>query len=246
MTERVINTPDLTSSSTPTLELPVEMSSSDSKWLRYGLIIIVLAVLGFNIFTYLGDITQYLTNLFWPIIHKVAMFFGITLEETIKTSAQGAKQGVKIAAQGLSKGTEVAAGIAVSGVDTISTALQTGVNVAASTVKSSANVVEKAVSGDMTMNNVDNKNVYIQNKDKNKNQNAWSSFNENKINKNSQPVPDDIGSRVQSNKTLKSGYCYIGEDKGFRNCAKVTEADKCMSGDIFPTLDICVNPNLRE
>jgi hypothetical protein len=242
MTERVIDTPLLTSPSTPTLSVnqgTTEMSSGDSKWLRYGLIIIVLAVLGFNIFTYLGEITQYLTDLFWPIIQKIALFFGITLSETIKVSAEGAKEGVKIAAKGVAKGTDVAAGIAVAGVDTVSTALQTGVKVAASTVKNSANVMEKAVSGDVTINNVDNKNVYVQK------QNAWSSFNENKI-KESQPVPDDIGSRVQSNKTIKSGYCYIGEDKGFRNCAKVTEADKCMSGDIFPTLDICVNPNLRE
>ena len=43
----------------------------------------------------------------------------------------------------------------------------------------------------------------------------------------------------------KGGWCYIGEDRGFRSCAEVSGSDKCMSGDIFPSKDICVNPSLR-
>jgi len=44
---------------------------------------------------------------------------------------------------------------------------------------------------------------------------------------------------------LKSGYCYVGEDRGFRSCIEVGESTKCMSGEIFPTMDVCVNPRLR-
>ena len=43
----------------------------------------------------------------------------------------------------------------------------------------------------------------------------------------------------------QSGWCFIGEDRGFRSCALVNEDDKCMSGDIFPSQEICINPNLR-
>lgn len=43
----------------------------------------------------------------------------------------------------------------------------------------------------------------------------------------------------------KSGWCYIGEDRGFRSCAQVGVNDTCMSGDIFPSQEICMNPNLR-
>ena len=43
----------------------------------------------------------------------------------------------------------------------------------------------------------------------------------------------------------KSGYCYIGEDRGYRSCIELSPGDKCMSGDIFPSMDICINPNLR-
>ena len=47
------------------------------------------------------------------------------------------------------------------------------------------------------------------------------------------------------NSTGKSGWCYIGDDRGFRSCAQVSANDTCMSGDIFPSQEICMNPNLR-
>ena len=57
---------------------------------------------------------------------------------------------------------------------------------------------------------------------------------------------DDSYSSIQQNKrTGKSGWCYIGEDRGFRSCSPVITSDTCMSGDIFPSKDMCVNPNLR-
>ena len=43
----------------------------------------------------------------------------------------------------------------------------------------------------------------------------------------------------------QSGWCFVGEDRGFRSCALVNENDKCMSGDIFPSQELCINPNLR-
>ena len=43
----------------------------------------------------------------------------------------------------------------------------------------------------------------------------------------------------------KSGWCYIGNDRGFRSCALVNENDTCMSGNIFPSQEICMNPTLR-
>ena len=55
---------------------------------------------------------------------------------------------------------------------------------------------------------------------------------------------DEASSSIQSGPP-KSGWCYIGEDRGFRTCAEVGPNDKCISGDIFPSQDLCVNPNLR-
>jgi hypothetical protein len=56
--------------------------------------------------------------------------------------------------------------------------------------------------------------------------------------------PDDSTSSIQASMG-KSGWCYVGEATGVRHCAQVGVNDVCMSGDIFPTRDVCVNPNLR-
>jgi cytochrome c oxidase subunit IV len=55
-------------------------------------------------------------------------------------------------------------------------------------------------------------------------------------------VADDSTSPIQQG---KMGWCFIGEDRGFRSCEQVGVNDQCMSGDIFPTKDVCMNPNLR-
>jgi hypothetical protein len=58
---------------------------------------------------------------------------------------------------------------------------------------------------------------------------------------------DDSYSSIQMSKSSsKSGWCFIGEDRGFRSCIRVGENESCMSGDIFPSQDICINPNLRK
>ena len=85
-------------------------------------------------------------------------------------------------------------------------------------------------------------------------------INDSKIKKNQQQnqhnsqqksiepvIPDNVDSLTQQSKPAKkAGFCYIGEDRGFRSCIKVSEQDTCMSGNIFPSQDICINPNLRE
>jgi len=56
---------------------------------------------------------------------------------------------------------------------------------------------------------------------------------------------DDSTSKIQSGGG-KSGWCYIGEDRGFRSCIEVGQSDTCMSENIYPNQDICVNPRLRN
>ena len=59
------------------------------------------------------------------------------------------------------------------------------------------------------------------------------------------PAADDSISSIQTSNMGKAGWCFIGEERGIRTCAKVKETDTCMSGNIFPSQDICVNPTLR-
>jgi len=99
--------------------------------------------------------------------------------------------------------------------------------------------LEKAIDEKKTINKIDGKDIEINN--------TSSQVEKPKIKKEFIPEPDDSTSRLQSSKpSSKQGYCYIGEDRGFRSCIEVDKGDICMSGDIFPTKDICINPNLRE
>jgi hypothetical protein len=55
-------------------------------------------------------------------------------------------------------------------------------------------------------------------------------------------IPDAAESRIQSG---KSGWCFIGAEGLSRTCAEIGVNDMCMSGEIYPTKDVCINPKLR-
>ena len=46
--------------------------------------------------------------------------------------------------------------------------------------------------------------------------------------------------------TTKGGFCYIGTDRTNRACVKISSGDICASKQIYPSMDICINPNLRK
>ena len=115
------------------------------------------------------------------------------------------------------------------------------IDVTSNTALSGINMLEKGIStGGMIINKIDD--------------NTKISMNElnNAVDKKykKKKLPDSFEqdrTRITSNKyNVKSGYCYIGSDRGYRRCIDVGEADNCMSGEIFPTEEICVNPSLRE
>jgi hypothetical protein len=63
---------------------------------------------------------------------------------------------------------------------------------------------------------------------------------QNYINIHMMEPPEDINAV-----THKKGWCLVGNEKGYNSCVKVGYNDYCMSGDIYPTKDICLNPSLR-
>jgi len=56
------------------------------------------------------------------------------------------------------------------------------------------------------------------------------------------PVPAPDGSSSVSGKV---GWCFIGDQQGYGSCMRVGLNDTCMSGDIFPSKDVCINQHLR-
>jgi hypothetical protein len=79
-------------------------------------------------------------------------------------------------------------------------------------------------------------------------QNVASDNTLNKALNSSQPVEqsqDQDYTAQEASSSLKAGWCFIGEDRGHRTCGQVGVNDQCMSGDIFPSQELCINPNLR-
>lgn len=68
--------------------------------------------------------------------------------------------------------------------------------------------------------------------------------------KNEMKYKNDLPRQVEPNDTTvsypqKRGYCYIGQEDGYRSCIYVGPNDMCMSQQIYPTMDVCINPSLR-
>lgn len=66
-----------------------------------------------------------------------------------------------------------------------------------------------------------------------------------KIENQTIPSPD-LSSESDIQTVKKTGYCFIGSEGGKRYCVDVKTQDKCMSGDIYPSMDLCIHPNLRK
>jgi hypothetical protein len=182
------------------------------------LIILIFTFLGFNIFVYLAKGTEQLNNIFGPIVDFISSFFGKVTGQVIDVSAEGGKAVVNTGA---------------GAIDTGLTAIQSitpNNNITPNKANSSVSSVP------VTQNQPDVMSNNTLNKALNTSQNNQQP--------NTDYQADEASSSIQSGPP-KSGWCYIGEDRGFRTCAQVGVNDKCMSGDIFPSQEICVNPNLR-
>ena len=56
---------------------------------------------------------------------------------------------------------------------------------------------------------------------------------------------DNSTSYKKEQDVKENSFCYIGYDDGQRVCTNAFEGDTCMSGQIFPKMDICMHPRLR-
>jgi hypothetical protein len=194
-------------------------------WQTWVIIILILALLGINIFVYLAKGSQEIIVIFEQIFGPILKLFGYvtlsTANQVVQTSATGAKAGV-----------DIVAGTTTGAINTLQQTSQNGLSTsmpqgqnANSTLPVQTNIQEGGV-------NIDNWQ-----------QDSLSKALENAKQSSNEISPDDSRSSIQT--TGKSGWCYIGEEQGIRTCADIGVNDLCMSGEIFPTQEICMNPNLR-
>jgi hypothetical protein len=180
--------------------------------------VLIIWVLIYNLFN-LGKFTD--------LIESALKWIGYSTGETVKTTAS-------VGAAGLKGGADVASAAVTGSVDV----LEKGLNLSPE-VKMRAQNQQQAQATALNPPSLNPETVETTEN------NVLSTGLANLKKMAPIPSPDDATSVTQSGGRSKSGYCYIGEDRGFRSCIKVGENDQCMSGDIFPTMDICINPNLR-
>jgi len=191
-------------------------------FLTWFVIIIVFAFLGFNIFAYLSQGSYYLAS----ITQQISNFFEPITKRIFGTSVATTGQTIDVAAEG---GKAVVSGTA-KGVNTGLTAVQ--------------DVTPNKAPSSVHSTNVEEDNNKEMEEAKNSLNNVLNTSNKNK-NKQQGDGDYEPHEATSSVNTGKVGWCFIGEDRGNRTCSKVGENDKCMSGDIFPSKELCINPKLR-
>lgn len=168
------------------------------------IIIVVLALIGINIFVYLAKDSKEMMSLIGPTLANILQKFGLLTNEIVDNTETGLEASVNVVKKA-----------ATDGVDIMSTSVKNN---------------ESAAQEDNTPDQ-----YYIDPKCQKKNE---------------CPIPEsnEAGSSLRNGNLTgegESGWCYIGEDRGITSCIEVNAGDKCMSGDIFPSRDVCINPNIR-
>ena len=237
------NTNSITESSSPSI---TESSSGGfleglkqvdmSTWV---IIFLIFTFLGFNIFIYLAKGTDYLakvteniSNAIKPISGAFVSLFGDVTKDAVGVAIVGTHAAVS----GTQKIVNVGADEINKSLDSI---MQKGGATPSPTPTPSSSPSPSSATSSVKGQSV-TKTDTAQTIALNNALNASAS-------KQSPPPTyeaDDSNSKIQTGGN-KSGWCYIGEDRGFRSCISVGEGDTCMSGDIFPSQELCINPNLR-
>jgi len=207
-----------------------DSSSSWGFWYILGailLVILVLAIAGLNIFSYLAVGTQdtaswveYLANIIKQHTGNIPISKG--LGNVVGVSALGTKEIIDTASKDI---------------NIVSSAIDQGAeNVLDPIIKNTATL--KGSSLYSPTNNTENNSL-------NRALNTYDAQQNFGVGpKGMNYNADDSMSSIQKTGG-KAGWCFIGDDNGTRTCARVGENQMCMSGDIFPTSEICVNPSLR-
>ena len=192
------------------------------------IILLILSFLGVNIFMYLAKGTDTIVHIFKPIVDWISRIIGATSSQIIDVTAEGGKE-VAMAGAAITTTTltdiqnATPGGITQPSNSKMSMGVDMGTDIDADrTVPARNQIGRDAVNAVLTQ--------------------STDNLSDN-TNNNTEFEADEADSTLQG--AGKDGWCYVGTDHTHRTCAQVTKNDTCMSGDIYPSQEICINPNLR-
>jgi hypothetical protein len=219
----------------------IEPKTNTKKGIFFWIFIIVLlAFLGFNVFKYLAQGTDIVTALLSPIAYIITMVTGNTAKTTLEHTSQGTQTIVGESSNFLQMLLKIITDVFNNSVKFIANSSISGIDYLQSTIQQ-----DKITS---------TKGNEKENEDLSDDEDSVLK-NERKIENRLQDVSDSVKNLItkkednlpepSSTDSQHHGFCYVGKDNNVRHCAKVSSKSKCMSGDIFPTMDLCINPKLR-
>jgi hypothetical protein len=115
--------------------------------------------------------------------------------------------------------------------DVVSDTAKTGIDIAEGSIQSVGNILR-----DASNPNVNDKTKYS----------LDSALNTGKVS-SGDPIADTSENPIQRPITAgKQTWCLVGEYQGKRGCIEVNEHDRCLSGQVFPSQKMCLNPTLSQ
>lgn len=218
ITPTIVNTTGVVSSSPKGLD----MFSGKNLIIVVLTSLLILSFLGINLLASMGDLVEVISNIFGPLFVQILSVFGYT------------------AGTVLDKSTDVVSYIGKGGID-----------LAGNTIQSAADLLKDLSRDNVNPNAIaqmDNTNIASNNTNiVSNNTNIASNNIDNTINNASPkaniPKPDNSVDPIQ--KPISSGktnWCLVGEYEGKRGCIEVNDNSKCMSGQVFPSQKMCINP----
>lgn len=121
--------------------------------------------------------------------------------------------------------------------DIISNTSETGIDIANGAVHNGSDLLIKASKRNSNDAPTSIGSTIATHKDNNNDNN--DNKGEPSADKTSNPIQNPISSG-------KSNWCLVGEYQGRRGCIAISDSDKCMSGQIFPSQQACLNPTFSQ
>jgi hypothetical protein len=206
-------------------------------WQTWLIVVLILALLGINLFSYLAkattDVSGFINKYFGPILALFGISALETTKQTINTSATGTKAGVDFVADTTTGAIDTVEDAATSNATTMP---KTTTATSSASKNPTAQKASSSQKGSMPVQQQIQEagSVY-----------EWNQGSLDSALNDAAKQPEPMPNETANYTTGKAGWCFIGDDRNTRACAQVGVNDMCMSGDIFPTQDVCMNPNLR-
>lgn len=182
-------------------------------------VIIALALTGFSVFSYLGTGADDLTSRALQLLRFIAGYLSSFMNKFTDNTVTGTKGAVDVAGGTVKAGAAIPNDLVNGSTTTKGTVVsqQNKKKIDTTSVASadSAQPEQSPPSNDL-QDKLDGATVQSQGQNQN------------------QDEPE-----AAATKSSGPGYCYIGDDRGARSCISVSESTKCMSGDVYPNLDVC-------